>query len=109
MPNGPREALDGSAAAFTGRADRVEDERIIFRVERYWKGEVAKEMILEKGPESDCDMAFLEKGVYVNYLGEEGATRIAEAYGANYERLAALKTKYDPTNFFCLNQNIKPA
>lgn len=52
---------------------------------------------------------FLEKGAYVNYLGEEGATRIAEAYGANYERLAALKTKYDPTNFFRLNQNIKPA
>jgi FAD/FMN-containing dehydrogenase len=31
------------------------------------------------------------------------------AYGANYERLAAIKKKYDPTNFFCLNQNIKPA
>jgi FAD/FMN-containing dehydrogenase len=47
--------------------------------------------------------------VYVNYLGDEGESRVMAAYGANYERLAALKKKYDPTNFFRLNQNIKPA
>lgn len=51
---------------------------------------------------------FLE-GVYVNYLGDEGEARVSAAYGANYERLAALKNKYDPTNFFRLNQNLKPA
>ena len=50
---------------------------------------------------------FLKSGVYVNYLGE-GESRVMAAYGANYERLAAIKKKYDPTNFFCLNQNIKP-
>jgi FAD/FMN-containing dehydrogenase len=49
--------------------------------------------------------------VYVNYLegGEEGASRIKAAYAGNYDRLVALKAKYDPTNFFRLNQNIKPA
>lgn len=52
---------------------------------------------------------FLEQGVYVNYLGEEGEARVRAAYGANYQRLAALKRKYDPTNFFRLNQNIVPA
>ncbi len=52
---------------------------------------------------------FLEEGVYVNYLGDEGEARVRAAYGANYERLAALKHKYDPTNFFRLNQNIKPS
>jgi FAD/FMN-containing dehydrogenase len=51
---------------------------------------------------------YLEQGVYVNYLGEEGESRIRAAYGANYDRLAALKQKYDPTNFFRGNQNIRP-
>jgi len=51
---------------------------------------------------------FLKDGVYVNYLGDEGESRVIAAYGANYERLAAIKKKYDPMNFFCLNQNIKP-
>jgi hypothetical protein len=51
---------------------------------------------------------YLEQGVYVNYLGEEGESRIRAAYGAHYDRLAALKQKYDPTNFFHGNQNIRP-
>lgn len=47
---------------------------------------------------------------YLNYLGEEGDARIRAAYGAEkYSRLVALKKKYDPTNLFHLNQNIKPA
>ena len=44
---------------------------------------------------------------YVNYLGDPGAGR--SAYGTEtYERLAALKREYDPTNVFRLNQNIEP-
>ena len=47
--------------------------------------------------------------VYVNFLMEEGEARIRQAYGAEkYERLKLLKRKYDPTNFFRLNQNIMP-
>jgi FAD/FMN-containing dehydrogenase len=50
------------------------------------------------------------EGVYVNFLGDEGAGRVHESYGAEkFERLQALKRKYDPENFFRLNQNISPA
>jgi len=52
---------------------------------------------------------FVAGRVYVNYLGADEADRIREAYGPNYDRLAALKKKYDPTNFFRLNPNIRPA
>ena len=47
-------------------------------------------------------------GAYVNFLMEEGEDRVRATYGGNYERLAALKRKYDPTNLFRLNQNVKP-
>ncbi len=52
---------------------------------------------------------FVAHGVYVNDLGEEGADRVKSAYGFNYDRLAAVKAIYDPSNLFRSNQNIQPA
>jgi hypothetical protein len=50
-----------------------------------------------------------QMGVYVNFLMEEGEERVREAYGAEkYDRLKALKRKYDPENLFRLNQNVPP-
>jgi FAD/FMN-containing dehydrogenase len=47
---------------------------------------------------------------YVNFLGDEGQARIREAYpGSTWQRLAAIKARYDPTNLFHRNQNIPPA
>jgi Berberine and berberine like len=44
--------------------------------------------------------------VYVNSLDEGECLRVREAYGINYDRLVAIKAKFDPTNFFRCNQNI---
>ncbi|WP_354643483.1 FAD-binding oxidoreductase [Kitasatospora camelliae] len=53
---------------------------------------------------------FSAGGASVNFLGQEGSGRVLEAYGlAKYERLTALKDRYDPTNFFRVNQNIPPS
>ncbi len=51
---------------------------------------------------------FASGGAYINFLTQDETDRIAFAYGAAYNRLVELKRKYDPTNFFRMNQNIKP-
>jgi len=53
---------------------------------------------------------YMAAGRYVNYMGiDEGEDPAAAAYGPNYERLRQVKTTYDPTNVFRMNQNIRPA
>jgi FAD/FMN-containing dehydrogenase len=56
----------------------------------------------------DAMRPFMAAGSYVNYLEDEGDPLARAAYGPNYDRLVALKNKYDPTNFFRMNHNIKP-
>jgi hypothetical protein len=73
--------------------DRADNER-----NRTW----ARELFQAVQPQVSRD-------VYVNFLdGDEGAERVRAAYGQNYDQLVALKRKYDPTNFFRMNQNIRP-
>ena len=48
-------------------------------------------------------------GAYVNFMMDEGQDRVKASYRDNYQRLAEIKKKYDPTNLFHVNQNIKPA
>ncbi|CAG22603.1 hypothetical protein PBPRB0731 [Photobacterium profundum SS9] len=55
----------------------------------------------------DATKPFATGGVYVNFISED-EDRVPGAYGANYERLAEVKAKYDSDNFFRLNQNISP-
>lgn len=47
-------------------------------------------------------------GAYVNFMMEEGDDRVRSSYGQNYDRLSKVKARYDPENFFHINQNIKP-
>jgi FAD/FMN-containing dehydrogenase len=56
---------------------------------------------------SDKTTPFSTGGVYVNFISE-GEERVAGAFGSNYDKLAQVKRKYDPDNFFRVNQNIKP-
>jgi hypothetical protein len=48
-------------------------------------------------------------GSYVNFMMEEGEQRVQATYRGHYQRLAEIKSKYDPQNFFRVNQNIRPA
>lgn len=45
---------------------------------------------------------------YVNFMPDDEGDRVEEAYGASYERLAKTKSRYDPSNLFRMNQNIRP-
>jgi hypothetical protein len=47
-------------------------------------------------------------GSYINFMMEEGQERIEASYGESYKRLQKIKAKYDPDNFFHVNQNIRP-
>jgi FAD/FMN-containing dehydrogenase len=57
----------------------------------------------------DAMQPFASGAVHVNELCDEGEEWVEAVYGANYARLVTLKNRYDPINFFRMNQNIKPA
>jgi hypothetical protein len=52
---------------------------------------------------------YSEPGAYINFQDADDQSRIEDTLGSNYARLAEVKAKYDPDNFFHINQNIKPA
>jgi FAD/FMN-containing dehydrogenase len=96
--------VDPAATAFPHR-----DQHYDFQILSQWSDPTdSAENIQWTRAFFEAMQPFLERGVYVNNLGEEGEDRVKEAYGANYERLVALKNKYDPTNLFRLNQNVRP-
>jgi hypothetical protein len=76
--------------------DPADNERMIDWTRNYWR---------ELHPYS-------AGGAYVNMMmdaADEGGDRVRASYGTHYERLARIKAKYDPDNFFRVNQNIAPA
>jgi FAD/FMN-containing dehydrogenase len=89
---------------------------------RRWPFMVAFESSWFEGSDDDANIAwargayaamqrFNSGGIYLNFpgFGEEKEQLVRAAYGENYDRLAAIKAKYDPTNLFRMNQNIRPA
>ena len=90
-------AFNGRSAGFTYNIGASTETSAGFAEERHW----VQEFWSALRP--------WHEGVYVNFLGEEGAERVRQSYGLKkYERLRALKQKYDPDNFFRINQNISP-
>ena len=90
-------AFNGRSAGFTYNIGASTETSAGFAEERQW----VQEFWSALRP--------WHEGVYVNFLGEEGAERVRQSYGSEkYERLRALKQKYDPDNFFRINQNISP-
>jgi FAD/FMN-containing dehydrogenase len=61
-------------------------------------------------PNSFPSLQQSDKGMYVNFVGDEGEAHVRAAYpNGTWERLRKVKAKYDPDNLFRLNQNIPPA
>lgn len=86
------------------------DRRIMVNVAAFYEGDADRP---RRQAWVDGFAAALRQGppaAYVNFLGDEGAARVREAYpGATWDRLAAVKARYDPTNLFRRNQNVTPA
>jgi FAD/FMN-containing dehydrogenase len=97
--------VDEHATAF-GHRDTPFDV-IVFSI---WEDPAEAERHLQWGRDFGAAVRPFSRGVYVNEMGVEGEERVRAAYNPqSYARLVGLKTRYDPTNLFRLNQNIKPA
>jgi FAD/FMN-containing dehydrogenase len=93
-------------SAFTGR-----NTPFLLSIDSIWDDPLDSERIIAWSREQIAAMQpYSSGGMYVNFpgFGEGGEAQVRSAYGANYERLVEVKTKYDPNNLFQINQNIKP-
>jgi FAD/FMN-containing dehydrogenase len=105
-PHGAVSRVGSDESAYSYRADRYNASALAI-----WEEDGHPERHIEWARGFAAALQpFSRGGVYVSYLSSDaGRDQVLAAYGAEkYERLAALKTKYDPTNLFRLNQNILP-
>jgi FAD/FMN-containing dehydrogenase len=102
--HGAAARVDPGATAFPHRRDQYD-----FLILTQWADPADADSCIAWTRDTFEAMAtFTERAVYVNNLSAEGEDRVREAYGANYTRLAAIKARYDPTNLFRTNQNVRP-
>lgn len=91
------------ATAYTNRSARFN-----LSIDNIWEDPAENESQIAWARAFFEEMHPFTRGVYLNFAVDEGLDRVKESYGDKYPRLADLKRKYDPTNLFRLNQNIKP-
>ncbi|MGM0532689.1 MAG: FAD-binding oxidoreductase [Bacteroidota bacterium] len=87
------------------------DTSFLLSVDSIWDDQADSDRVIQWSRETLEEMEpFSGVGMYPNFpgFGEEGNKLVRSAYGVNYERLAKIKAKYDPDNFFNVNLNIKP-
>jgi FAD/FMN-containing dehydrogenase len=103
-----------------GAAARVAPDATAFALRRnQWDANVVSQWT--EPQQSELQIAWVRRvwermepltsgGAYLNHLaGDDRPEKVRASYGSNYERLAALKRKYDPENLFRLNANIRPS
>ncbi|HNP60467.1 MAG TPA: FAD-binding oxidoreductase, partial [Nitrospirales bacterium] len=85
------------------------DANYVMNVHARWEGAADDEACIAWAREFfAASQPFASGGAYINFLTQDETDRIAFAYGATYNRLVELKKKYDPTNLFRMNQNVRP-
>jgi FAD/FMN-containing dehydrogenase len=97
--------VPADATAFAHRGSKI-----MVNVAAFYEG--AHDRIAKEAWVADFVAALRQRdsGAYVNFLGDEGEARVRDAYpGSTWDRLAAVKARYDPANLFHLNQNVPPA
>lgn len=116
LPTGHSEVFIGQLGGATSRVARDatayqhRSAQFFMNVHTRWESAADDALCVDWARSLFKDMRpFATGGVYVNFMPDDEVDRISEAYGENYERLAAIKSKYDPNNMWRLNQNITPA
>jgi FAD/FMN-containing dehydrogenase len=98
---GPATEVDN---AFTGR-----DHSFLYHLISVWEDPKEDEQHIAWSKKLSQDLApYSSQGAYLNFIGDEGTDRVRKTFGAKYDRLVALKRKFDPQNLFRNNQNIAP-
>jgi FAD/FMN-containing dehydrogenase len=105
MLGGAMARVPADATAYAHRASRI-----LINVAAFYEGPEDKLVRAAWVAEFSAALHQGDSGAYVNFLSDEGEARVRAAYpGSTWDRLAAIKGRYDPTNLFRLNQNIPPA
>ncbi|MDA1062535.1 MAG: FAD-binding oxidoreductase [Chloroflexi bacterium] len=115
LPSPQCEIFFGAIGAATTRVDPAatayahRDARFVMNVHGRWDDAADDEGgIRWARAYFEATRQYASEGVYVNFLTDDEGDRVQSAYGVNYDRLAAVKRQYDPTNLFRMNQNIRP-
>ena len=85
------------------------DAKFVINLDNVWEDPAENEKQIEWSKSFFARLKpHLAEGVYLNFVGDASQELVRAAYGPKYDRLVELKNKYDPTNLFSLNQNIRP-